>query len=61
MRSLNRLSTTLLVGGMIAMLSFSWLPMMTDEVLVVPDRSSMVYASWLHMMTDEVLVVQVRT
>ncbi len=37
------------------MLSFSWLPMMTDEVLAVPDRSSMVYASWLPMMTDEVL------
>ena len=55
MRSLNRLSTTLLGGGMIAMLSFSWLPMMTDEVLAVPDRSSMVYASWLPMMTDEVL------
>src|SRR5918992_4800169 len=55
MRSLNRLSTTLLGGGMIAMLSFSWLPMMTDEVLAVPDRSSMLYASWLPMMTDEML------
>jgi hypothetical protein len=57
MRSRKRLSTTLLVGGMVAMLSFSWLPMMTDEVLAVPDRSSMVYASWLPMMMtdDEVL------
>src|SRR5919112_1573052 len=61
MRSLNRLSTTLLGGGMIAMLSFSWLPMMTDEVLAVPDRSSMVYASWLPMMTDEVLAVPDRS
>ena len=55
MRSLKRLSTALLGGGMVAMLSFSWLPMMTDEVLAVPDRSSMVYASWLPMMTDEVV------
>ena len=55
MRSLKGLSTTLLGGGMVAMLSFSWLPMMTDEVLAVPDRSSMVYASWLPMMTGEVL------
>jgi hypothetical protein len=55
MRSLKRLSTTLLGGAMVAMLSFSWLPTMTDEVLAVPDRSSMVYASWLPMMTDEVL------
>ncbi len=55
MRSLKRFSTALLGGGMVAMLSFSWLPMMTDEVLAVPDRSSMVYASWLPMMTDEVL------
>ena len=55
MRSQKRLSTALLGGGMVAMLSFSWLPMMTDEVLAVPDRSSMVYASWLPMMTDEVL------
>jgi hypothetical protein len=44
---------------MVAMLSISWLPMMTDdEVLAVPDRFSMVYASWLPMMTDdEVLAV----
>ena len=55
MRSLKRLSTTLLGGGMVAMLSFSWLPMMTDEVLAVPDRSSIVNATWLPMMTDEVL------
>jgi hypothetical protein len=57
MRSRKRLSTTLLVGGMVAMLSFSWLPMMTGEVLADPDRSSMVYASWLPMMMtdDEVL------
>jgi hypothetical protein len=53
MRSRKRLSTTLLVGGMVAMLSFSWLPMMTGEVLADPDRSSMVYASWLPMMTDD--------
>jgi hypothetical protein len=58
MRSRRRLSTTLLGGGMVAMLSISWLPMMTDEVLAVPDRFSMVYASWLPMMTDdEVLAV----
>jgi hypothetical protein len=43
---------------MVAMLSVSWLPMMTDEVLAVPDRFSMVYASWLPMTTDdEVLAV----
>ena len=61
MRSHKRLSTALLGGGMVAMLSFSWLPMMTDEVLAVPDRSSMVYASWLPMMTDEVLAVPDRS
>jgi hypothetical protein len=54
MRSRKRLSTTLLGGGMIAILSFSWLSMMTDEVLAVADRSSMLYPSWLPMMTDEV-------
>ena len=57
MRSRKRLSTTLLGGGMIAILSFSWLPMMTDEVLAVADRSSMLYPSWLPMMTDEVPIV----
>ena len=39
---------------MIAILSFSWLPMMTNEVLAVADRSSMLYPSWLPMMTNEV-------
>ena len=39
------------------MLSFSWLPMMTDEVLAVPDKFSMVYASWLPMMTDKAVDV----
>ena len=38
MRSLKGLSTTLLGGGMVAMLSFSWLPMMTDEMLIGPDK-----------------------
>src|SRR3712207_8940301 len=61
MRSRKRLSTTLLGGGMIAILSFSWLPMMTDEVLAVADRSSMLYPSWLPMMTDEVLAVADRS
>jgi hypothetical protein len=61
MRSRKRLSTTLLGGGMIAILSFSWLSMMTDEVLAVADRSSMLYPSWLSMMTDEVLAVADRS
>ncbi|MDP9015612.1 MAG: hypothetical protein M3M87_02480 [Thermoproteota archaeon] len=56
MRSLKGLSTTLLGGGMVAMLSFSWLPMMTDEVLAVPDKFSMLSFSWLPMMTDEMLI-----
>jgi hypothetical protein len=55
MRSLRRLSTALLAGGMVAMLSFSWLPMMTDEALAVPDKFSMLSFSWLPMMTDEML------
>ena len=42
---------------MVAILSFSWLPMMTDEVLAVPDKFSMVYASWLPMMTDKAVDV----
>jgi len=37
------------------MLSFSWLPMMTDEALAVPDKYSMLSFSWLPMMTDEML------
>jgi len=40
---------------MVAMLSFSWLPMMTDEALAVPDKYSMLSFSWLPMMTDEML------
>jgi hypothetical protein len=55
MRSRKEFSTTLLGGGMVAMLSFSWLPMMTDEVLADPDKLSMLSFSWLPMMTDEVL------
>jgi hypothetical protein len=55
MRSQKRLSTTLLGGGMVAMLSFSWLPMMTDEVLAAPDKFSMLSFSWLPMMTEEML------
>ncbi len=38
MRSRKRLSTTLVGGGMVAMLSFSWLPMMTEEMLIGPDK-----------------------
>ncbi len=56
MRSLKMLSTTLLGGGMVAMLSFSWLPMMTDEVLAAPDRFSMLSFSWLPVKTEEVLI-----
>jgi hypothetical protein len=40
---------------MVAMLSFSWLPMMTGEVHAVPDKFSMLSFSWLPMMTDKML------
>ncbi len=39
MRSRKQFSSTLLVVGMVAMLSFSWLPTMrTEEVLAAPDK-----------------------
>jgi hypothetical protein len=38
------------------MLSFSWLPMMTDEVFAAPDKFSMVSFSWLPMMTEKMLI-----
>jgi hypothetical protein len=56
MRSRKEFSTALLGLGMVAMLSFSWLPMMTDEVFAVPGKFTMLSFSWLPMMTDEMLV-----
>src|SRR5215207_4436973 len=58
MRSRKQFSTTLLVVGMVAMLSFSWLPMRTEEVLAAPDKFAMLSFSWLPMRTEEVLTVQ---
>jgi hypothetical protein len=56
MRSRKRFSSILLGGVMIAMLSFSWLPMMSEEALAIPDKFSTLSFSWLPMMTDEMLV-----
>ncbi|MDQ4100615.1 MAG: hypothetical protein M3115_00290, partial [Thermoproteota archaeon] len=56
MRSRKGLSTTLLGGGMIAMLSVSWFPMMTDEVFAAPDKFSMLSFSWLPMMTERMII-----
>jgi hypothetical protein len=56
MRSRKRFSSAILGGVMIAMLSFSWLPMMTEEALAIPDKFSTFYFSWLPMMTDEMVV-----
>jgi hypothetical protein len=57
MRSRKQFSSTLLVVGMVAMLSFSWLPSMrTEEVLAAPDKFAMLSFSWLpSMRTEEVL------
>ena len=56
MRSLKEFSSSLIGAGVIAMLSFSWLPMMTNEALAVPNKFSMLSFSWLPMMTDQMLV-----
>jgi hypothetical protein len=57
MRSKKKELSTILVGGaMVAMLSFSLLPMMTDEVFAVPNKPSMLSFSWMPMMTDEMFV-----
>lgn len=53
MRSRELFSTTLRVGGMVAMLSFTWLSMMTDGAFAVPQKSSMLSFSWLPMITDK--------
>jgi hypothetical protein len=58
MRSRKQFSSTLLVVGMVAMLSFSWLPMRTEEVLAAPDKFAMLSFSWLPMRTEEVLTVE---
>jgi hypothetical protein len=59
MRSRKQFSSTLLVVGMVAMLSFSWLPMRTEEVLAAPDKFAMLSFSWLpSMRTEEVLTVE---
>ena len=58
MRSRKQFSSTLLIVGMVAMLSFSWLPTMrTEEVLgQLPDNFGMFSFSWLPTMrTEEVL------
>ncbi len=41
---------------MIAMLSVSWFPMMTDEVFAAPDKFSMLSFSWLPMMTERMII-----
>jgi hypothetical protein len=57
MRSRKQFSSTLLIVGMVAMLSFSLLPTMrTEEVLAAPDNFGMFSFSWLPTMrTEEVL------
>jgi hypothetical protein len=50
---LKGFSSALLGGGMVALLSFSWLPMMTQEALAVPDKFSMLSFSWLPRMIEE--------
>ncbi len=57
MRSSKQFSSTLLIVGMVAMLSFSLLPTMrTEEVLAAPDNFGMFSFSWLPTMrTEEVL------
>src|SRR5919109_2195829 len=42
MRSKKEFSSTLLQVGMVAILSFSWLPMRTDEVLAIQDKFGIV-------------------
>jgi hypothetical protein len=56
MRSKKEFSTVLVGGGMVAMLAFSLLPIMTDEVLAVSHKFPRLSFSWMPMMTDEVLV-----
>ena len=57
MRSRKQFSSTLLIVGMVAMLSISLLPTMrTEEVLAAPDKFGMFSFSWLPTMrTEEVL------
>src|SRR5215210_156558 len=50
-------SKNLLLAGMVAMLIFSWLPMVTNEVFAIPDRFAMPYFSWLPMVTNEVFAI----
>ena len=66
MRSRKQFSSTLLLVGMVAMISFSWLPTMRteevlavpEEVLAAPDNFGMFSFSWLPTMrTEEVLAV----
>jgi hypothetical protein len=56
MRSLRGYSSTLLGVGAIAMLSFSWLSMMTEEALAVQGKFSMLSFSWLPRTTEKMLV-----
>jgi hypothetical protein len=66
MRSKKDFSSILLGAGMVAMLHFSSLPMMTHEVLAVPDKFAMLHLwlpmstdfTWLPMRTDELTTVQ---
>jgi hypothetical protein len=39
---------------MVAILYFSWLPMVTNEVFAIPDRFAMSYFSWLPRVPNEV-------
>jgi hypothetical protein len=66
MRSRKQFSSTLLLVGMVAMISFSWLPTMRteevlavpEEVLATPDNFGMFSFSWLPTMRpEEVLAV----
>ena len=47
-------SKNLLLAGMVAILYFSWLPMVTNEVFAIPDRFAMSYFSWLPRVPNEV-------
>src|SRR5918993_2440885 len=52
MRSKKEFSSILLGVGMVAMLLFTGLPVMTDEVLAVQDKIAMLNYTWLPMRTD---------
>jgi hypothetical protein len=54
-RNLDFSKNLLLAAAMVAILYFSWLPMLTNEVLAAPGRSAMLHFSWLPKVTNSVL------